>query len=83
MVSNYRTISILPVFSKVIEKCICERLTKFFAKFSVLTPSQFGFRSNVSTQDAIIRFTELVYDAINSKNLLVLFSLIIERPLTL
>ncbi len=42
--SNYRPISILPVFSKVFERVFCNRLESFLENFQVLCPEQFGFR---------------------------------------
>lgn len=39
--SNYRPISILPIFSKALEKVISARLISFCEKHSILSPSQF------------------------------------------
>lgn len=61
VLSNYRPISILPVFSKALEKLINERMTSFCDKYSILTPSQFGFRKNRSTECALLVQKELVY----------------------
>ena len=66
IVSNYRPISILPVFSKILEKIIHKRLVMHLAVNNVLSPSQFGFRSGMSTVDAIVRLTECLYDALNN-----------------
>ena len=52
-VSNYRPISILPVFSKIFEKVIQSRLTSFFFKEKVLQEGQFGFRKGRSTIQAL------------------------------
>ena len=52
-VSNYRPISLLPFFSKVLEKVICIQLTKFFESNNILVNSQFGFRKNLSSVDAV------------------------------
>lgn len=51
--SNYRPISILPVFSKVFEKIFCERVESYLDHFQLLCNEQFGFRKNKSTIDAI------------------------------
>ena len=56
--SNYRPISILPVMSKLIEKLVYNRLIKFINKKSILTNSQFGFRSAHSTTHAITSIHE-------------------------
>ena len=43
-ITNYRTISILFVFSKILEKLVHTRTLFFFKCHSVLTPTQYGFR---------------------------------------
>ena len=47
--SNYQPISILFVFSKIIEKLMHNRLCSFFDTFQMLYPLQFGFRDKHST----------------------------------
>ena len=66
--SNYRPISILPYLSKIFEKIIYFRLAYHLAVNEILSPYQFGFRKNISTVDALIHFTEMIYDALNNKN---------------
>ena len=41
---NYRPISILPSISKLLEKCIYNRLYSFCLNNKILTDSQYGFR---------------------------------------
>ena len=53
---DFRPISLLCVFSKVFEKIIETNMTKFVNKNNILTPSQFGFRENSSTDLAITTF---------------------------
>jgi hypothetical protein len=65
--SNYRPISVLPLFSKVFEKCMATRLVSFINKFSLISPHQFGFIKKVSTVDALINFSEYIYGALNEK----------------
>lgn len=50
---NYRPVSILLVFSKAFEKILHCRLTKFIDKQNMLTPNQFGFCKNKSTELAL------------------------------
>ena len=54
--NNYRPISVLPAFSKILEKLVCNRLTAFLDKFALLYKFQFGFRKNHSTVHPIIHF---------------------------
>lgn len=53
-VENYRPISILPTFSKVLETVIKNALTSYLEEKDILPDSQFGFRQGLSTHDAII-----------------------------
>ena len=57
-VDNYRSISSLPVLSTVLEKIMYNRLIKFLDKNDILYENQFGFRSKLSTRDALIEITE-------------------------
>jgi exonuclease III len=68
MTSNYRPISVLPLFSKVFEKCMATRLISFIDRFSLISSCQFGFIKKVSTVDALISFSEYVYGALNERN---------------
>lgn len=47
--SNYRHISLLPQFSKILEKLFINRLDSFLNKYDVLSEHQYGFRNNCST----------------------------------
>ena len=47
--SNYRPISLLSQFSKILEKLFNERLDKFINKFQLLNNCQYGFRYQMST----------------------------------
>ena len=51
--SNYRPISILSQFDKILEKLIYSRIINFIEKNELLCENQFGFRKNSSTIFAI------------------------------
>ena len=57
-VDNYRSISLLSVLNKVLEKIMYNRLIKFLDKNDRLNEKHFGFRSKHSTVDALIEITE-------------------------
>ena len=57
--SEYRPISITPVLSKIYEKLIVRRLSKFINLKEILPPTQFGFRKGLGTADALLT---LVHD---------------------
>lgn len=49
MISNYRPVSLLPQFSKILEKLFANSLDNFIEKYELLNDHQYGFRSNRST----------------------------------
>ena len=63
--SNYRPVSILPQFSKILEKVFHNRLMSFINDKQILNNSQFGFRKNMSTALAIIELVEEITTAID------------------
>ena len=69
--NNYRPIALLPTISKVFEKLIHKRVTSFLNKFDLLYSDQYGFQSKKATTDAILKFTDKCYDALNSKKALI------------
>lgn len=62
-------ISILPVFSKALEKIIHRRLVDFSNKHDLVTSSQFGFRNNCSTETALLSQKEFILKNFEKKNL--------------
>ena len=66
-VLNYRPISILPTFSKIFEKCMSSRLIRFLSKFNIISSCQFGFMKGKNTTQAILNFTNKIYESFNSK----------------
>ena len=50
---NYRPISALTCFSKLLEKLMYKRLYNYVEKHQILSEHQFGFRRNRSTEHAI------------------------------
>ncbi|XP_069974804.1 uncharacterized protein [Penaeus vannamei] len=54
-VSNYRPISLLPIFSKVLEKIVANQLMTFLESQRLLSKSQYGFRQKLSTETALMK----------------------------
>ena len=71
--SNYRPISLLPSFSKIIEKVIYKRVYSYLEKNHILDNEQFGFRKNTSTNEAIYALLNTVLLSLNKKNIAGLF----------
>ena len=64
--SNYRPISVLPCFSKILEKLMYKRLIDYINKHDILTSCQYGFRSKHSTNHAIIELVDKITKAIEN-----------------
>ena len=64
--TNYRPISILPYFAKLMEKSMSKRLTNYIEKLNLLSPVQYGFRGRHSTELALIRIQDLITNAIDN-----------------
>lgn len=65
--TNYRPISILNNFSKIIERVIVIRLNGFLQKHNILNNCQHGFIKNKSINTAIFNFLTPIYRAIDRK----------------
>lgn len=66
-VDNYRPIAILPSISKILERLIYNRLIKYLEKNELLATTQYGFRSNKSTDDAVHELTDYIVRHMDSK----------------
>jgi len=66
--SNYRPISLLKVFDKMLEKIVYKRLYSFFEKNDILYKYQFGFRKNHSTSLALLEVVDSCYKSLDGKN---------------
>ena len=74
--SNYRSISVLPVFSKVFEKVAYAQLYDYLENNSILHKQQYGFRAKKSTTQALFYLLQYLYKHIDSGN--ILFSLFLD-----
>ena len=63
--NNYRPISLLSVFSKIIERLMYNRLVEFLNKNNFFNKYQFGFRNNHSTVMALIVLFENLTEALD------------------
>ena len=55
---NYRPISLLPAMSKILEKVVHEQLYEYMTDNKLFNNSQYGFRTNHSTEYAAIEFID-------------------------
>jgi hypothetical protein len=65
--SNYRPVSVLPIFSKVFEKVVYNRLFDYFNKSGSLFQNQFGFRKGHSTSLALHHLYDKITAAIDQR----------------
>ena len=63
---NYRPISLLSVFSKIYEKLIYTRVYSYLIKDELIYNKQFGFRSNYSTNHALVSITERIRNLVDT-----------------
>ena len=63
--NNYRPISLLSVFSKILERLMYNRLLKFLNKHNLFNKFQFGFRNKHSTSIALIILLENLVNALD------------------
>src|SRR5215469_8730390 len=66
LITNYRPISLLPVFSKIFEKVLYKRLYYHLTSNSILVKEQFGFRCNSSTETAIYTLINNILSSLNN-----------------
>lgn len=70
-VDNYRPISILSSLSKILERLLNSRLNKYLEKNNLLSNAQYGFRSGISTNDAVHELTDFIVTKIDRKEKLI------------
>ena len=65
--SNYRPISLLTSFSKVLGKALYNRLNEHASNNNILFGQQLGFRKGSATEDAILKLAHEILNALNNK----------------
>ena len=63
--TNYRPISLLSSFSKLLEKVAANQIMNYLNKFKLLYEHQYGFRAKHNTTQPIIHFLGNIYNALN------------------
>ena len=62
--SNYRPVSVLPCFSKILERLIFNRCIEFIENNNILNAKQVGFRAHHSTYMAIMQLVDKINNAV-------------------
>ena len=63
LVNNYRPISLLPVFGKIFEKIIFNKIYNYLSKDNLLNPNQSGFRPSDSCINQLLAITHEIFEA--------------------
>ena len=62
--SNYRPVSLLPCFSKILERLVFDKCIDYINTYEILNDKQFGFRSKHSTYMVIIELVDKINTAV-------------------
>jgi hypothetical protein len=65
--TNYRPVSLLVVFSKVLEKAVHCRLSQHLHSNNIVLIEQYSFKKGISTAAAAFRLTDSVFKSANQK----------------
>ena len=63
--TNYRPVSVLPSFSKFLDRIIYNRLNDYLTNLNVLCDEQYGFRKNHPTTLALIDLNDKISSALD------------------
>jgi exonuclease III len=64
--NNFRPISILPVISKIMERAVHHQLMDYLERNQLLSPNQFGYRNQRSTELATVLLTDTIRKAVDN-----------------
>jgi hypothetical protein len=65
LMTNYRPVSILPLFSKILERLMYNRMINFITSSKLLYKYQFGFRENHSTNMALVMLIDQILSSLD------------------
>ena len=67
-IGNYRPISVLPCFSKILERIMYNRFFKYLTTNDILYKKQFGFQKGYSTEHVIIQLIDQINNRFQKKS---------------
>ena len=68
-VTNWRPVSQINLFSKLIERVVHQQLMAYLLEFDIITDFQFGFMPGRSTSDAVFGLVQELYSARNREEI--------------
>ena len=63
LIKNYRSIYLLPIFGKIFEKIIFNKIYSFILEEKLLNPNQSGFRPSDSSVNQLFAVTHEIFEA--------------------
>ena len=72
-ISNYRPLSVLPCFSKILERIMHNCLYSYLVNEKILYSKQFDFQKGHSTEHAIAQLTDQIHESFENNNYICLF----------
>ena len=78
LVNSYRPISLLPIFGKIFEKIMFNRVYKFLSEERLLNPNQSGFRPSDSCINQLLAITHEIFEAFDCNSPLEVTSVFLD-----
>ena len=66
---NYRPVSLLPIFSKILERAVFQQVVEYFEINNLIHPSHHGFRSKHNTSTALLEMYDVWVEAFDNGDL--------------
>jgi adenosine deaminase len=66
---DYRPISLLTSFSKVLEQIMQTRLKSHLTKYNIFISEQYGFKKNLTIENATCTLTNKILTAMSNKSI--------------
>ena len=76
--TNYRPISLISSFAKLLEKIVSKQLVGFLTAHNIIYKHQYGFRTNHNTSHPVLHFTDKIYNSLNQKPPAITLSIFID-----
>ena len=66
---NYRPVSLLPIFSKILERAVFSQIVEYMEKNNLLHPSHHGFRAKHNTSTALLQMFDTWLEAFDNDDI--------------
>ena len=80
LIQNYRPISLLPIFGKIFEKVVFNRIYNFLLNKRLLNPNQLGFRPSDSYINQLLAITHEIFEPFDCNPSLEVRSVFLDIP---